>query len=359
MTHDYVTREYDTPDYVAHDYPARDSHVVQELRFRCPGVGELRIPEICYPAPLRFNRHYLTVKDAHEAWYMSFGTCEDPERERADLRQGLAAMCALAYPSCPAERLRLLADYSAAIALRDGRFGDSVRTGKGALFAAVRNSFARGNVEDTSSWGRMFQHADTRFVTALSAGQRSRWEAHLAACRDGADGEFADLADVSVEHYMRCRRRGVGRLVDVSFVEYALGTGDLSDTVMTGLPATRLIDRHIEVVWLMQELISCEPELCTGSEQNLVRRIAAEHGCTLQQAIDAADRLLRDSVARWVELRRLVLRTEPALAGFVAGLDAFTVGWCEWSRWSSRYWSRYGTRPRSVDWYARYGHYAQ
>lgn len=277
----------------------------------------MEMPVLDRSYPVRQSPHYRAVSTSFHRWMDVHGPYRTAAERNSFATKDYVYLASTAFPACDKRTLEEFAGVCATMTERDDDWADHWNP----LIATI--------------WTSLSSHTDPR--------QMSRLAGAVSAYRDGCAEHDRKLiqGDIPrcVESYLISRRRTVGQLIDHVLVEISLGI-DLSDSLTDPL-MIELVRCDVERVIACQDVLSFPKELRDGDQENLVAVIAAETGCTYEDAITQACVFFKDANARTDKAADAVLASELGrrrdVRQFVRGLNDFVAGLIEWTSCSSRY----------------------
>ncbi|MET9634544.1 terpene synthase family protein [Lentzea sp. NPDC006480] len=280
----------------------------------------MEMPVLDRSYPVRQSPHYRAVKNSFHRWMGMHGPYRTAAEQDSFAAKEYVYLASIAFPACDERTLQEFAGICATMTERDDDWADHWNP----LIAEI--------------WTGLASHTDPR--------QMSRLTEAVSAYREGCVEHEQKLiqGDIlqDVESYLISRRRTVGQLIDHVLVEISLGI-DIGDSLTDPL-MSELVRCDVERVIACQDVLSFPKELRDGDQENLVAVIAAETGCTYEDAITQACVFFKDANARTDKAADAVLASELGkrrdVRQFVRGLNDFVAGLIEWTSCSSRYTGR-------------------
>ncbi|MEU0881578.1 hypothetical protein ABZ345_23440 [Lentzea sp. NPDC005914] len=277
----------------------------------------MEMPVLDRSYPVRQSPHYIEVRNCFHRWMDAHGPHRTTESYGSFVAKDYAYLASVAFPACDKRTLREFAGICATMTERDDDWADHWN----ALIAEI--------------WTGLASHTEPR--------QMSRLAAAISAYREGCAEHERKLIQGDIPQdvgtYLISRRLTIGQLIDHVLVEISLGV-DLGDSLADPL-MIELVRCDVERVIACQDVLSFPKELRDGDQENLVAVIAAETGCTYEEAITQACVFFKDANARTDRAADAVLASELGkrrdIRQFIRGLNDFVAGLIEWTSCSSRY----------------------
>ncbi|MFS8104412.1 terpene synthase family protein [Lentzea alba] len=249
-----------------------------------------------------------------------FGPYRTSEERRSFAAKDYPYLASIAFPACNERLLGEFAGICATMTERDDDWADHWNP----LIADI--------------WARLASHTDPRQMSRLTAAVSAYREGCAAHARKLIQGDIPrDVGTYLISRYLT-----IGQLIDHVLIEISLGI-DVSDSLSDPLMA-ELVRCDVERVIACQDVLSFPKEHNDGDDENLVRVIATETGCSLNDAVTQACVFFKDANARTDRAADAVLASplgrRKDIRQFIRALNDFVAGLIEWTSCSSRYTGR-------------------
>lgn len=307
-------------------------------------MTNIQMPEIRYPFPSRMNQHAAVAQQHITAWVQEMGLLTTERAWQRFHKAKFAYLVARAFPDAALHELCLIADFNTWLFILDdkcdeaaeGRKSDYLRS----IMAGLLNILQK-NVSHHPSEGQPLSAALSsiweRMRVLSSPGWRLRFirtvSDYFTACIWEAENRERGIVP-SLEDYTRMRPYTGALLADIEAIEI-IEKISLPRTSMEQALLQRMIQACNNLVCWTNDIFSCIKESKQGDVHNLVLVLKHTNKYSLQEAINEANRMLKEESAIFVTLEKLLPLTgqesDYELIRFVAVLHAWITGNADWS----------------------------
>lgn len=315
------------------------------------------LPELPRLLPFAYHPDAARIEIASNGWVRRMlGACFASEDELLYfLRQRNGIYGPLTVPKTDAWRAQDIADWYQFVTVIDSFVSDGAALG--ASTAAARREFARiladfergedgrGDEEEQSSdfpYGRAARDLWRRIGSGLSARQRARFAASLAAFLSGCATEIGAKLEHRVPDYETCmavRISSFGCDFIELMTEYAAGV-DLSAQVAAGA-FDEVHDHCMRQMIIVNDLLSWRKEYAQRDVMTVVRVLCEHDGLGLQAAVDRLCELVEYHERSYIAARDRVLAgpigDRADVRAYLDGLDYLIGGSQEFEYLTPRY----------------------
>ncbi|EIW83693.1 terpenoid synthase [Coniophora puteana RWD-64-598 SS2] len=307
--------------------------------------------------PLRLNKHCVAAAAASEDWLIRLAQLRSPRNGRKLKKfMGLKAgyLTALCYPDCPRTELRVVSDYMNFLFTLDDWSDEFAEAGvrgleqcvMGMLYdPTVKTDKAAGRLA-RSFWLRMIRTAGPRVQHRFIVAFEDFFRAVEQQSRDRAKGVMPDL-----ESYIALRRDTSGCRPVFVLAEYAAGI-ELPDEVFEHPIIQSMTEATNDLVTWSNDVFSYNKEQALGDTHNMITLLMAQHGLSLQGAVDFVGQLCAASITRFESGRTTLPSWGPDVdcdvQKYVMGLQDWIAGSLHWSFETERYFGKRGKEVRQA-----------
>ncbi|KAL0946496.1 hypothetical protein HGRIS_012714 [Hohenbuehelia grisea] len=295
-------------------------------------------------------------------------SCPDLNEKQRKALWGLQAgeLTAFCYPTCTAERLRVVSDFMNYLFHLDN-ISDGMMTRETDVLAdSVMNAlWFPEQYAPTSAPGKEQPEKE------LNAGQLARdyWSRCIKGAGPGVQARFKESLELffeavnvqarardddvipDLESYIDVRRDTSGCKPVFDLIEYALDI-DLPEEVVTHPTIKALNQGTNDLVTWSNDIFSYNVEQARGDTHNMIVILMEYHGHTLQSAIDHVGELCRQTIDAFAENRKSIPSWGPEIDkmvdGYVQGLQDWIVGSLHWSFQTRRYFGQNGAEVKKT-----------
>ncbi|RFS22032.1 hypothetical protein DVR12_15430 [Chitinophaga silvatica] len=304
----------------------------------------IQMPVIRFPFTSRMNQHAEAAQQHITEWVNEMGLLTSEKAWQRFHKARFAYLVARAFPDAGLHELCLIADFNTWLFILDdkcdeaaeGRKADYLRSIMAGLLDILQQNIeylpASGHPLSaalSSIWERMRKLSNPgwrlRFIKTVND--------YFSACIWEAENREAGIIP-SLEDYIKMRPFTGALLADIEAIEI-IEKVVLPQQVTEQALLQRMIQAGNNLVCWTNDIFSCLKESKQGDVHNLVLVLQHENGYSLQDAVNEATRMLKEEVAIFVTLEKLLPLTgseaDYELIRFVAVLHAWIVGNAEWS----------------------------
>jgi hypothetical protein len=307
-------------------------------------MTNIQLPVVRYPFASRMNQHVDAAQQHITDWVNEMGLLTTEKAWQKFHKAKFAYLAARAFPDAGLHELCLIADFNTWLFILDdkcdeaaeGRKANYLRSIMAGLLDILQHNIvylpAGGHplaAALSSIWERMRLLSDPHwrlgFIKTVSD--------YFTACIWEAENREAGIIP-SLEDYTKMRPFTGALLADIEAIEI-IEKITLPQAVKDQALLQRMIQACNNLVCWTNDVFSCLKESKQGDVHNLVLVLQHANKCSLQEAINEAYIMLKEEVAIFVTLEKLLPLTgseaDYELIRFVAVLHAWIVGNADWS----------------------------
>jgi hypothetical protein len=274
-------------------------------------------------------------------------SCPDLNARQRRALRGLQAgeLTAYCYPTCTAERLRVVSDFMNYLFHLDN-ISDGMMTRETDVLAdAVMNALwfpesyrptsapGKEQAAEEMNAGKLARDYWSRCIPGAGPGPQARFKETLELFFEAVNVQaLARDSDVipDLESYIDVRRDTSGCKPVFDLIEYALDI-DLPDYVVEHPTIKALNQSTNDLVTWSNDIFSYNVEQSRGDTHNMIVILMEYHGHTLQSAVDHVGELCRQTIDSFTANRNNLPKFTPEVdamvEGYVQGLQDWIVGW--------------------------------
>ena len=302
--------------------------------------GPVEVPKIGAPFPVDPGAYAGEAQRRHVGWADRHGVFRSEEERRRFVAMDMGTLAGLLYPEASSpEDAQIVADWCAWLLLRDDRWDSTQEPKEWERLAARDRSYLglmRRAPGRTSGVAQAEGDGLHRALADLC--ERLRGRARREGMPDPIDRRlvavmkgffFASVQETAYQRRGACptlpeyvkMRSVTGGLDILTFVLAALDGIRLPRALLEDPTVRRLTAASHNVCCWHNDLVSLNKELAAGEMQNLILVLLREPevGCgSLEEAVEAAARMIREETDAFVELEREIRAAGGSWAGVAA-----------------------------------------